>query len=118
MKVTYPAIFTPEENGMFSVRFPDIHNAVTCGEGLTEAIEMAADVLGGLLAADFIEEKRQMPTPPKELMCSLKKMNLFLMSVWIPINLSSVKKPSGRTLQFPNGWQNVLIKRTLIFQKS
>lgn len=63
MKVTYPAIFTPEENGAYSVRFPDVPNAFTCGDDLTDAIEMAADVLGGILAADYIEAEKKMPEP-------------------------------------------------------
>lgn len=61
MKVTYPAIFTSEVEGGYSVRFYDIPNAVTCGDNLTEAIEMAEDVLGGILALDFIEVEKKMP---------------------------------------------------------
>ncbi|MCL2748261.1 MAG: type II toxin-antitoxin system HicB family antitoxin [Oscillospiraceae bacterium] len=45
MKYTYPAIFTPEVNGLFSVRFPDLENCVTCGDDLSDAIFMAQDVL-------------------------------------------------------------------------
>ncbi len=30
-KYVYPAVFTPEDGGMFSVNFPDIENCFTCG---------------------------------------------------------------------------------------
>ncbi len=44
-KYIYPAIFTPEDEGGFSVRFPDLPNCFTDAETLPEAMEMANDVL-------------------------------------------------------------------------
>ena len=45
MKYVFPAIFTPEEKGLYSVRFPDIDGCYTCGNNLEHAIVMAEDVL-------------------------------------------------------------------------
>ncbi|MGX6592807.1 type II toxin-antitoxin system HicB family antitoxin [Cetobacterium ceti] len=50
---TFPAIFLKEENG-YSVRFPDIEGAFTCGETFEEALLMAKDCLE--LSLDDIEE--------------------------------------------------------------
>ncbi|MCD7813012.1 MAG: type II toxin-antitoxin system HicB family antitoxin [Lachnospiraceae bacterium] len=44
-KYRYPAIFTPEEKGRYSVNFPDIDGCYTCGDNLEDAIMMAEDVL-------------------------------------------------------------------------
>ena len=33
-KYVYPAIFTPEENGAFSITFPDLEGCYTCGDNL------------------------------------------------------------------------------------
>ena len=44
-KYIYPAIFTPEENGQYSVRFPDIRNCFTGADSLQDAMDMANDVL-------------------------------------------------------------------------
>ncbi len=44
-KYIYPAIFTPESDGGYSVRFPDVQNCFTGAETLTGAMEMANDVL-------------------------------------------------------------------------
>lgn len=44
-KYTYPAIFTPEDDGLYSVYFPDIKGCYTSGENLADAIYMAQDVL-------------------------------------------------------------------------
>lgn len=44
-KYSYPAVFTMEENGLYSVDFPDIKGCYTSGESLADAIYMAQDVL-------------------------------------------------------------------------
>ena len=44
-KYAYPAVFTPEENGLYSVNFPDVPSCYTDGEGIADALEMANDVL-------------------------------------------------------------------------
>lgn len=44
-KYVYPAIFTPEEDGSYSVRFPDVKNCFTGSETLAGAMDMANDVL-------------------------------------------------------------------------
>ena len=33
-KYAYPAIFTPEDDGGFSVRFPDLESCYTCGDDM------------------------------------------------------------------------------------
>lgn len=45
MKYVYPAIFTPEENGMYSVVFPGLESCYTQGDDMADAYEMAEDVL-------------------------------------------------------------------------
>ena len=41
----YPAVFTLEEQGVFSIVFPDLEGCYTCGDDLTDGIMMAEDVL-------------------------------------------------------------------------
>lgn len=45
----YPAIFTPEEGGKYSVRFPDVEGCFTEGDSLPDAIFMAEDALSLML---------------------------------------------------------------------
>ena len=57
----YPARFTAEDNG-YTVTFRDIPEALTCGDDLTDAREMATDAL--ITAMDFyFEDKRPVPLP-------------------------------------------------------
>ncbi len=61
MKYAYPAVFTKEDVGGYSVFFPDLEGCYTCGETLPEAIEMAQDALS-LFLYDAEAEKRVIPS--------------------------------------------------------
>lgn len=61
-KYVFPAVFTKEENGAYSVNFPDVKNCFTSGESLADAIEAAEDVLGTMLTF-YEDEHRDIPDP-------------------------------------------------------
>lgn len=61
-KYAYPAIFTPEENGGFSINFPDLEGCYTCGDTLEDGIEMAEDVLA-LILYGYEKDNRDIPAP-------------------------------------------------------
>lgn len=61
-KYIYPAIFTPEEGGIYSITFPDISGCYTCGDDLADGIEMAQDALA-LMLTHLEDEKREIPSP-------------------------------------------------------
>jgi predicted RNase H-like HicB family nuclease len=45
MKYVYPAVFTKEESGLFSIDFPDVKNCFTGGQDIDDGYKMAEDVL-------------------------------------------------------------------------
>lgn len=61
-KYVYPAIFTPEENNSYSIRFPDIENCFTCGDNLQDGLEMAEDALA-LVLYGYEKDNKQIPHP-------------------------------------------------------
>lgn len=61
-KYVYPAIFTPEDEGKFSIHFPDIEGCFTYGNDLSDGIEMAKDALS-LMLYDMEEEGNTIPDP-------------------------------------------------------
>ena len=61
-RYTYPAIFSPEEGGQFSVRFPDLEGCYTCGDDLGDALYMAQDVLAFTLY-DYEKRGAEIPIP-------------------------------------------------------
>ncbi len=61
-KFVYPAIFSPEEEGGYSIFFPDLEGCYTCGDDLQDAIMMAEDVLAFYLY-DQEKEGKVIPEP-------------------------------------------------------
>ncbi len=59
--VTYPAIFKPLEGDLYVIKFPDVKGGITEGEGLREAMKMAADTL-----ASRLYNKAELPKSSKE----------------------------------------------------
>ena len=64
MKYTYTAVFTPEENGLFSVNFPDLQGCYTSGDDMSDAVFMAHDVLN-LTLFDLEQDKKPIPNASK-----------------------------------------------------
>lgn len=60
-KFIYPACFYKEENGQYSVIFPDFGGA-TYGNDLEDAYTMAQDYLGGIIV-DMQDDNEALPTP-------------------------------------------------------
>lgn len=61
-RYAYPAVFTPEESGGFSVSFPDLEGCHTCGDDMADAIMMAEDVLA-LILYGYEHDEREIPAP-------------------------------------------------------
>ncbi|MGL5434371.1 MAG: type II toxin-antitoxin system HicB family antitoxin [Lachnospiraceae bacterium] len=55
MKLVYPAIFTPYEDGSggYAVEFPDLPGCVTGGDDMAEAIFMAEDAASGWVLTEL-----------------------------------------------------------------
>lgn len=56
-KYIYPAVFTKEEDGGYSVIFPDLDSCYTCGDTLEQAMDMAEDCLALILYGYEIDKK-------------------------------------------------------------
>lgn len=63
-KYVYPAIFTAEPDGGYSINFPDLEGCYTCGDDLNDGMEMAKDALALVLYGYEIEGK-EIPVPSK-----------------------------------------------------
>ena len=107
-KYIYPAVFTAEEGGLYSVDFPDLESCYTSGESLADALEMAEDVLA-LTLYEYERDKKEIPVPSSPKSISLEE-NEFVnyvaadtMYYQKKFNSKSVKK----TLTIPD-WLNDL----------
>ena len=59
----YPAIFTPEADGRYSIAFPDIECCYTAGDNLTHGIMMARDALALMIFNNYEEKGLDVPAP-------------------------------------------------------
>jgi len=64
MKYAYTAVFTPEQNGLFNVNFPDLSGCYTSGDDMADAIYMAQDVLC-LTLYDLEQDNKPIPAARK-----------------------------------------------------
>ena len=62
MKYVYPALFHPEDDGIFFISFPDLDGCFTQGSSIAEGMDMAADALN-LMLWHMEEERMPIPEP-------------------------------------------------------
>ena len=62
MQYVYPCNFAPEEDGGFDVSFPDVPEALTCGNDRAEALVMAEDALTVALGT-YVDNRQSIPVP-------------------------------------------------------
>lgn len=98
-KYLYPAFFKLEENGMYTVKFLDLPHCYTQGDNLTDAHEMATDVLNLTL---YGMEEEQKPIPPAT---SPNNMN-------VPDGCF-VTLIAADTLEYRKFYDNKAVKKTL-----
>lgn len=81
MLVTYPALFYYDDSqgddvAPFFVYFPDIGGVGTQGNDVADALKMASEYLG-IMVADYIETGQEIPTPSPINAVSLDDYNPF-----------------------------------------
>lgn len=105
-KLFYPAVFTPEDDGGYSVAFPDLDGCFTQGETIEDAYKMAFDALG--LAIDFLEsEKRTIPSPstPYEIKLNENEFVVIIEFDMLEYQKKHNSKSVKKTLTIPQ-WLN------------
>ena len=105
-KLFYPAVFTPEDDGGYSVAFPDLDGCFTQGETIEDAYKMAFDALG--LAIDLLEsEKRTIPSPstPNEIKLNENEFVVIIEFDMLEYQKKHNSKSVKKTLTIPQ-WLN------------
>lgn len=62
MNYIYPAVFYPEDDGKYSVIFPDLNNLATYGDSLADAFIMAQEACGQFLFS-CLRDDEILPNP-------------------------------------------------------
>lgn len=106
MKYVYPAIFTPEEEGGYSVAFPDVQGCYTQGDDLAEAMFMAEDALA-LMLYELESAGKPAPaaTPLGEIRASGNEVVTLVKADTMEYRKMFNSKAVKKTLTIP-GWLN------------
>ena len=104
MRYVYPAVFTPEENGQFTVNFPDLESCYTCGDDLGDALYMAEDVLAMTLVS-YENNSTPIPTPSKKLSLEDGEFQNFIVCDTDSYRKQNMNRAIKKTLTIPE-WLN------------
>lgn len=84
----YPAVFEENEDGRFTVVFPDLEGCLTQGDNMDESYKMATEVLG--MTITYLEEnKRPIPAPSKPKGIKLEDSQIVSVLLWWGLILMS-----------------------------
>lgn len=113
MKLVYPAIFTPYEDGTggYLVEFPDLQGCITGGDDMAEALFMAEDAASGWVLTE-LEEGKEVPKATE-----LRNMKVsgeqFVSLVALDMDAYAAKYGSNavkKTLTIP-AWLNTYVEQ-------
>lgn len=110
-KYIYPAIFTQENDGGYSITFPDIENCYTQGDDLQDGYDMANDIL--CLTLYRIEEKGfEIPEPsnPKSVQADSNSFVTLISADTMEYRKFYENKSVKKTLTIPQ-WLNTMAER-------
>lgn len=110
-KYVYPAIFSPSEDGGFTVSFPDVSGCYTEGDTLAEAIEQAKDALC-LMLYDLEEREESIPVPTRINDVVTENGDIVSLVACDTLEYRKFfdKKAVKKTLTIPN-WLNTMAER-------
>jgi antitoxin HicB len=64
MQYEYPCVLAAENDGGFSVSFPDVPEALTCGNSRAEALALAEEALAVALGT-YMKSRESVPSPSR-----------------------------------------------------
>jgi len=110
-KYVYPAVFTHEAEGGYSITFPDLPDCATSAETLEEGIEMAADAL--CLMLHDMEEGGAVPPEPSDvrsIVCAENQLVTLIRCDTIEYRKFFDNRAVKKTLTIP-AWLNTMAER-------
>ena len=110
-KYVYPAIFTPEKEGGYSIAFPDVEGCFTQGKDMADGIEMAVDALC-LMLYDMEEREEDIPAASdiKMVKCEADEIVTLIACDTLEYRMFYDNKADKKTLTVPH-WLNVMAER-------
>ncbi len=107
----YPAIFAKEENGIYSINFPDFEACFTQGDDIQDGLTMANDVLN-LTLYSMEENGQEIPisTDPSSIIVEDNEFVTLVSCDTLEYRKFFDNKAVKKTLTIPN-WLNIMAER-------
>lgn len=117
-KYAYPAVFTPESGGGYSVYFPDIEGCYTQGDDMADAIFMAEDSLE-LMLYEYEESGKKIPNPssPKDIELNDGEIVSYVSADTLKYRKVFNDKAVKKTLSIPEWMNEAAIKENINFSQ-
>lgn len=117
-RMFYPAIFQTEDEGGYSIWFPDVEGCITQGDSMEEGYEMAFDALGNMLS--YLEEcKKEIPKASEPQGIKLEPKQFLVV---IEFNMMEYRKKNDtravkKTLTIPSWLNEEALKKNINFSQ-
>ena len=110
-KYVFPAVFTPEDIGGYSINFPDLPSCYTQGDDLKDGYKMAEDVASAVLV-DLENEHKAIPAPSDPVSLHLEPGEFIALigADTLAYRQATDNRAVKKTLSIPH-WLNVLAER-------
>lgn len=117
-KMFYPAIFIPEDEGAFTVTFPDIPSCITCGDSMDQSYEMAFEALG-LVLSHMEERKEAIPEPsnPQQIKLEDGQFLVVIEFDMITYKRKNDSKAVKKTLTIPSWLNDAALEKNINFSQ-
>ena len=110
-KYVFPAVFTPEDIGGYSINFPDLPSCYTQGDDLKDGYKMAEDVASAVLVV-LENEHKAIPAPSDPVSLHLEPGEFIALigADTLAYRQATDNRAVKKTLSIPH-WLNVLAER-------
>jgi predicted RNase H-like HicB family nuclease len=117
-KLFFPAVFKVEEEGGYSVFFPDIEGCNTQGETVEEAYDMAFNALG-LTLSYLKDNKLNIPEPskPQDILLDVNQYVVVIQFDMLEYLKKNESKAVKKTLSIPSWLNEAAIEHNINFSQ-
>ena len=117
-KFYYPAVFQIEEEGGYSISFPDIIGCNTQGEDIEECYYMATSALG-LILTDYLSNKIEFPkaSTPNSIVLEDNQFVVLIAFDMLDYLKKNESKAVKKTLSIPSWLNEAAIEHNINFSQ-
>lgn len=117
-RMYYPAVFQAEEEGGFSIFFPDVDGCITQGEDMDDGYEMAFDALGNMLS--YLDEQgKAIPRPsnPQEIRLEDGQFMAVIEFDMLEYKKRNDSRAVKKTLTIPSWLNELAVRQNINFSQ-